>query len=306
MHAAIKRGVWILFFLFMGFALWAVLVPLDAAVPSQGMVSVDGRRKVVQHPRGGVVSKVLIQEGDTVASGDLLLRLDDSLERANRSQVLSQLVVAELRADALEEVLPDLRVLTNDGFYPRNRLVEQERQLQETLALRQGLIDQLASVERELSRTKIRAPASGRVMGLSVTTEGGVIIAGAKLMDIVPIESRITIEAQVRPHLIDKVLPGASAQVRFSALESTRTPVIEGRIEWVSPDRFHTPEDSRNPDGYYLAKVLIEPSESEKLNGLKVIPGMPADVLIKTGERTFLQYLMKPFSDRLAHAVKEQ
>lgn len=306
MHAAIKRGVWILFFLFMGFVLWAVLVPLDAAVPSQGMVSVDGRRKVVQHPRGGVVSKLLIQEGDTVASGDLLLRLDDSLERANRSQVLSQLLVAELRADALEEVLPDLRALTNDGFYPRNRLVEQERQLQEALALRQGLIDQLASVERELSRTEIRAPASGRVMGLSVTTEGGVIIAGAKLMDIVPIESRITIEAQVRPHLIDKVLPGASAQVRFSALESTRTPVIEGRIEWVSADRFHTPEDSRNPEGYYLAKVLVEPSESEKLNGLKVIPGMPADVLIKTGERTFLQYLIKPFSDRLAHAVKEQ
>lgn len=306
MHAAIKRGVWILFFLFIGFVLWAVLVPLDAAVPSQGMVSVDGRRKVVQHPRGGVVSNVFIREGDTVASGDLLLRLDDSLERANRSQVLSQLLVAELRADALQEVLPDLRALTNDGFYPRNRLVEQERQLQEALALRQGLIDQLASVERELSRTEIRAPASGRIMGLSVTTEGGVIIAGAKLMDIVPIESRITIEAQVRPHLIDKVQPGASAQVRFSALESTRTPVIEGRIEWVSPDRFHTPEDSRNPEGYYLAKVLVEPSESEKLNGLKVIPGMPADVLIKTGERTFLQYLIKPFSDRLAHAVKEQ
>ena len=306
MHAAIKRGIWILFFLFIGFVLWAVLVPLDAAVPSQGMVSVDGRRKVVQHPRGGVVSNVFIREGDTVASGDLLLRLDDSLERANRSQVLSQLLVAELRAEALQEVLPDLRALTNDGFYPRNRLVEQERQLQEALALRQGLIDQLASVERELSRTEIRAPASGRIMGLIVTTEGGVIIAGAKLMDIVPIESRITIEAQVRPHLIDKVLPGASAQVRFSALESTRTPVIEGRIEWVSPDRFHTPEDSRNPEGYYLAKVLVEPSESEKLNGLKVIPGMPADVLIKTGERTFLQYLIKPFSDRLAHAVKEQ
>lgn len=306
MHAAIKRGIWILFFLFIGFVLWAVLVPLDAAVPSQGVVSVDGRRKVVQHPRGGVVSNVFIREGDTVASGDLLLRLDDSLERANRSQVLSQLLVAELRAEALQEVLPDLRALTNDGFYPRNRLVEQERQLQEALALRQGLIDQLASVERELSRTEIRAPASGRIMGLIVTTEGGVIIAGAKLMDIVPIENRITIEAQVRPHLIDKVLPGASAQVRFSALESTRTPVIEGRIEWVSPDRFHTPEDSRNPEGYYLAKVLVEPSESEKLNGLKVIPGMPADVLIKTGERTFLQYLMKPFSDRLAHAVKEQ
>jgi multidrug efflux pump subunit AcrA (membrane-fusion protein) len=81
--------------------------------------------------------------------------------------------------------------------------------------------------------------------------------------------------------------------------------VIEGRIAWVSPDRFQTPEDTRNPDGYYLAKVLIDSAEIEKLNGLKIIPGMPADVIIKTGERTFLQYLIKPFSDRLAHAVKE-
>ena len=305
MHAAIKRGVWILFFLFIGFVLWAVLVPLDAAVPSQGMVSVDGRRKVVQHPRGGVITEVLIQEGDTVAAGELLLRLDDSLEQASRSQVLSQLLVVQSRAGALEEILPDLRALAADGFYPRNRLVDQERQLQEALALQQGLTDQLAAAERELSRTEIRAPATGRVMGVGVTTEGSVVIAGAKLMDIVPVETRITIEAQVRPHLIDKVLPGASAQVRFSALEATRTPVITGRIEWISPDRFQTPEDTRNPEGYYLAKVLVEPSESEKLNGLKIIPGMPADVLIKTGERTFLQYLMKPFSDRLAHAVKE-
>jgi protease secretion system membrane fusion protein len=305
MHAAIRRGFWILGFLLVGFALWALLVPLDAAVPSQGIVSVDGRRKVVQHPRGGVITQVLIQEGDVVQAGDLLLKLDDSQERAQRAQIRAQLLVAQSRADALEEVLPSLRALTDDGFYARNRLVEIERQLEEAMALRQGLSVQLSAAGRELSRTEIRAPASGRVMNVGVNTEGGVVIAGAKLMDVVPFDTRITIEAQVRPHLIDKVLAGASAQVRFSALEATRTPVIAGRIEWISPDRFLTPEDVRNPDGYYLAKVHVDDAEIEKLNGLKIIPGMPADVLIKTGERTLLQYLLKPFSDRLAHAVKE-
>jgi membrane fusion protein, protease secretion system len=306
MHAAINRGIWILVCLCLGFVAWAVLVPLDAAVPSHGMVTVDGSRKVVQHPRGGVVTRVLVSEGDTVAAGDLLIRLDDSSERANRSQVLSQLLVARLRSDALEEILPDLRALAADGFYPRNQLIDQERQLQEVLALQLGLADQLAAVERELSRTEIRASVAGRVMGVGVTTEGAVVIAGVKLMDIVPADSRITIEAQVRPHLIDKVQPGTHAQVRFSALESTRTPVIEGKIEWISPDRFQTPQDARNPDGYYLAKVVIDIEASEKLNGLQVVPGMPADVMIKTGERTFLQYLIKPFTDRLAHAVREQ
>lgn len=305
MYSVIKAGAWILLLLFFGFLLWAVLVPLDAAVSSQGMVSVDGRRKVVQHPRGGVITQVLVQEGDAVDAGDLLIKLDDSAERAQRSQIQSQLRAINSQISALRETLPDLRELSADGFYPRNRLVDLERQLNEAVALRQGLADQLIAAEKEVERTEIRAPLGGRVMGVGVNTEGAVVIAGAKLMDIVPYETRITIEAQVRPHLIDKVHTGSLAQVRFSALEASRTPVIHGRVEWVSPDRFQNPEDTLNPEGYYLAKISLDLDEVRQLNGLRVIPGMPADVMIKTGERTFIQYLMKPLSDRLAHAVKE-
>lgn len=305
MQAAIKHGTWTLGALVVGFMGWAAFVPLDAGVPSHGMVSVEGQRKVVQHPRGGVIADVLIAEGNSVKQGDVLIKLENSIELANRSEIFSQLRVSQAKIAALEEILPSLRELSFDGFYPRNRVIELERQLKEAKSLERGYFDQLAAADRELARTEIRAPVAGRVMGVGVNTAGAVVIAGAKLMDIVPDNSRMTIQAQVRPHLIDKVKPGAQAQVRFSALESSRTPTMFGVIDWVSPDRFQNREDTLNPEGYYLANVVVSAQELEKTDGLQIIPGMPAEVMIKTGERTFFQYLLKPFSDRLAHAVKE-
>lgn len=305
MESTIKKGLWILLIIFVGFVSWGVFAPLDAGVSSNGMVAVDGRRKVVQHPRGGVIQQVMIREGDSVTSGDVLIRLDGSTELGNRSQAVAQLQVARLNAEALEAQLPGLRDLADDGFYPRNQLIDLERKFKEAKAQQLGLQDQIAALEKELERTVIRAPISGRVMGVGVNTQGGVVIAGAKLMEIVPVDDQVTIEAQVQPHLIDKVNPGASAQVRFSALQSSRTPVIHGTVEWVSPDRFQTKDEAANSEGYYLAKVIVGPDELAKINGLKIIPGMPADVIIKTGERTLFQYLFKPISDRFAHALKE-
>lgn len=305
MDTTIKKGLWVLLIIFVGLLSWAAFAPLDAGVPSNGMVAVDGRRKVVQHPRGGVIQQVMIREGDAVAAGDVLIRLDGSTELGNRSQAVAQLQAVRLNAEALEAQLPGLRELVEDGFYPRNQLIDLERKLKEAHAQQHGLRDQIAALDKELERTVIRAPSSGRVMGVGVNTPGAVVIAGAKLMEIVPIDDQVTIEAQVRPHLVDKVIPGAAAQVRFSALQSSRTPVILGTVEWVSPDRFQTKEDSTNGEGYYLAKVIVSQDELMKVDGLRIIPGMPADVIIKTGERTLFQYLFKPISDRFAHALKE-
>lgn len=305
MDTTIKKGLWILMSIFVGFIAWAAFAPLDAGVPSNGMVTVDGRRKVVQHPRGGVIQQVMIKEGDAVGAGDVLIRLDSSTELGNRSQAVAQMEAARLQSEALQAQLPGLRELVDDGFYPRNQLIELERKMKEANAQQRGLKDQIAALDKELERTVIRSPISGRVMGVGVNTQGGVVIAGAKLMEIVPIDDQVTIEAQVQPHLVDKVIPGASAQVRFSALQSSRTPVMLGTVEWVSPDRFQTKDDSTNSEGYYLAKVIVGQDELNKVNGLRIIPGMPADVIIKTGERTLFQYLFKPVSDRFAHALKE-
>jgi multidrug efflux pump subunit AcrA (membrane-fusion protein) len=83
------------------------------------------------------------------------------------------------------------------------------------------------------------------------------------------------------------------------------TPIIFGKVDWISPDRFEEPDRSVYPEGYYLARVSVAPEAVNEIMGFRAIPGMPAEVMIKTGERTFFQYLVKPISDRFARAVKE-
>jgi HlyD family type I secretion membrane fusion protein len=192
-----------------------------------------------------------------------------------------------------------------DGFYAKNQYLDKERKLNELLAQQVGLKDRLIAAQKELERTFIRSPVDGNVMGLTINYPGAVVVAGVKLMEIAPAEEELIIDAQIKPHLINRIHPGNAAQVRFSALQSGRTPVVMGELEWVSADRFQNREDNQNPDGYYLARVNVSKDELSKLDNFKIISGMPADVIIKTGERTFFQYVFKPITDRLAHTIKE-
>jgi multidrug efflux pump subunit AcrA (membrane-fusion protein) len=301
----VSKGFWVIGLLLAGFAAWATVVPLDSGVPSTGIVSVDGRRRVVQHQTGGVIKKILIKEGAEVGQGELLVKLEDSAEVAMRSQIVADLRATRLKIDALERLLPGLQAIAEDGFYPRNQIIELERTLLEAEAHELGLVDRLAAADQALQRTEIRAPIQGRVMGVEVNTPGAMVLPGVKIMEIVPPEDQIIVEARIRPHLIDKVTPGTSAQVRFTALQMANTPIIFGKVDWISPDRFEEPDRSVYPEGYYLARVSVAPEAVNEIMGFRAIPGMPAEVMIKTGERTFFQYLVKPISDRFARAVKE-
>jgi HlyD family type I secretion membrane fusion protein len=222
-----------------------------------------------------------------------------------RSQIVADLRATRLKIDALERLLPGLQAIAEDGFYPRNQIIELERTLLEAEAHELGLVDRLAAADQALQRTEIRAPIQGRVMGVEVNTPGAMVLPGVKIMEIVPPEDQIIVEARIRPHLIDKVTPGTSAQVRFTALQMANTPIIFGKVDWISPDRFEEPDRSVYPEGYYLARVSVAPEAVNEIMGFRAIPGMPAEVMIKTGERTFFQYLVKPISDRFARAVKE-
>ncbi|MEN9771586.1 MAG: Type secretion system rane fusion protein PrsE [Pseudomonadota bacterium] len=305
MATQVSKGFWVIGLLLVGFAAWATVVPLDSGVPSTGIVSVDGRRRVVQHQTGGVIKKILIKEGAEVGQGELLVKLEDSAEVAMRSQIVADLRATRLKIDALERLLPGLQAIAEDGFYPRNQIIELERTLLEAEAHELGLVDRLAAADQALQRTEIRAPIQGRVMGVEVNTPGAMVLPGVKIMEIVPPEDQIIVEARIRPHLIDKVTPGTSAQVRFTALQMANTPIIFGKVDWISPDRFEEPDRSVYPEGYYLARVSVAPEAVNEIMGFRAIPGMPAEVMIKTGERTFFQYLVKPISDRFARAVKE-
>ncbi|MBK8814639.1 MAG: HlyD family type I secretion periplasmic adaptor subunit [Methylococcaceae bacterium] len=151
-------------------------------------------------------------------------------------------------------------------------------------------------------RTDIKAPASGRVLGLSVHNIGGVITPGKPILDIVPQQEELIINAQVSPIDIDRVRTGLVAEVRFSAFKQALTPKVMGKVINISADRL---TDERSGNTYYQAQIELTPESYTKLRGLELVPGMPAEVFINTGERTVFEYLMQPITNSFARAFIE-
>jgi epimerase transport system membrane fusion protein len=164
------------------------------------------------------------------------------------------------------------------------------------------LQEKMAALEDRLSRVVIRAPEGGMILGMKVHTIGGVVSPATPLLDIVPSISDLIVEAQVSPIDIDRVSVGKPADIRFSAFNSATTPVIKGEVRHVSADRLIN-EETGMP--YYLARVALTEEGSRVLGSLKLQPGMPAEVLINTGERTMLQYLMQPATNAFARSMIE-
>lgn len=162
--------------------------------------------------------------------------------------------------------------------------------------------ERLTALNDKVEQTKIKAPVSGRVMGVKVHTEGGVIKPSEPILEIVPQKEELIINAQVAALDIDRVHVGLIADVRFSAFKQALTPVVEGKVITLSADRL-IDEATGNP--YYAAQIEITPESYEKLEGLELLPGMPAEVLINTGERTLFEYLTQPVSNAFARAFIE-
>jgi len=166
---------------------------------------------------------------------------------------------------------------------------------------------EMAASEDVLDRTTIVAPVAGVVVNKRFSTIGGVIPPGAAIMDIVPSEDDLIIEAQVSPLDIDVVSAGLEANVRLSAFSQRSMPQIVGTVRSVSADALTDENTGRT---YYKAEVEVSREELarvEKKSGqdLTLTPGMPAEVLIVTGERTMLQYLMEPLTNSLRRSFRE-
>jgi epimerase transport system membrane fusion protein len=155
-----------------------------------------------------------------------------------------------------------------------------------------------------VERTVIKAPVAGMVLGLTVHTIGAVIPPGGHLLDIVPQREELIVEAQVSPMDIDRIKIGQQTEIRFSAFKSAKTLKINGKLLTISADRLM---DEKNQTSYYLARVSVDKEGLDDLrqNDLELVPGMPAEVLINTGDRTFFEYLMKPMSNIFARSFKE-
>ena len=422
---AARIGLWALGLGFGGFLLWAAFAPLDEGVPSQGMVALDTKRKVVQHLSGGIVRQVLVHEGETVQQGQPLVMLDDATTRANyetsrlryftlramqgrleaervgsdtpryspdlltagesdpqirqlldnQTQLL-QSRSASLRADLqgmeeniqgqqaliqsyarmvegrraqrdlLQEELAHTRDLVKDGYAPRNRQLELERQIadahlaitelegntarsQRAVAeLRQKILsrkqeyrkeieaalaetvrdvgpegERFGALRNELARTELRAPVAGQVVGLAVQTVGAVVQPGQQIMSIVPPGEPLVLEAHVAPHLVDRVHAGLPADVRFNSFAHSPQLVVQGQVASVSGDLL---TDAQTNVSYYLARVKLTAEGMKSLGSRQLQPGMPVEIVIKTGERSLLTYLAAPMLKRMAGSLKEE
>lgn len=289
-NPVIKFGLLVLLIGFGGFIAWAFLADLDQGVPSTGTIVVDSKRKVIQHPTGGVIESILVKDGDVVKQDQILMRLVST-------QSQSGLDIQRHQADMLKIQLADLRPLVKEGYYPRNQYMELERQYKDALSKIKVSLE-------ETERTEIKSPVSGSVMGVSTQTIGGVVASGSRIMEIVPQSDDLVIEAQIQLHLIDKIHAGLEADVHLTALNQRTTPILQGRVEWVSTDRI---QDPAKPElAYYAARIVLTKASKEILQSEVLVAGMPADVVIKTGSRSFWNYLTKPITDRARLSMKER
>jgi len=194
----------------------------------------------------------------------------------------------------------ELKILQIDKEFQRE-VIEELSKVQAELS---ELNEKTQWLQDTVTRTIIKAPEAGMVLGLTVHTLGAVIPPGGHLMDIIPQQEELVVEAQVSPIDIDRVHIGQSCEIRFSAFKSAKTPKVAGRLATLSADRL---TDEQNKVSYFLARVEVDKTGLEDLRkrGLILLPGMPAEVLINTGDRTFFEYLMQPLSNIFARSLIE-
>lgn len=407
----------------LGLGTWASLAPLESAAIASGVVESESSRKTIQHLEGGIVSKILVSDGDIVRSGQTLIALDDTRANSEVQSLQSQLWDATARAarlqaeqqrfesiaipDALEqdskqngvaaaavsaqqfifqarlqvhesqlavvrerrrqvekeieglkaqesatgqrvdivrEELDMVATLVNKGLERRPRLLnlqreladvegrrgeitaqisragqviseqqatlfklESERQNEIAQSLRDAqnqifqLRERLLAARDQLARTEVKAPEDGVITDLRVHTTGGVVGAGAPVMDLVPRQDRLIVTARLRPEDIDVVHPGLNAEVHLVPYNQRRVPRLKGTVVHVSADRLL---DKRTDQPYYATKIRVDDTQIVA-NDIQIVPGMPVQVFITTGRGTVALYALRPLLDSFRGAFRE-
>jgi protease secretion system membrane fusion protein len=231
-------------------------------------------------------NQVLQMEQTQTELKTALSDLKSNQSRLSRSIEESQFRLVQRKQDVLKDVLA--------------QLAEVKKEIQAGK-------ERLTATSEELARTQIKSPVEGQVVGMGISATGGVVMAGQKLMDIVPKNEALLVDAKVQPHIIDKVHTGMEVSVRFNTFANTPQLVVPGKLVALSSDVISDPSAGMNGvSSYYLGRVEITP-EGLKILGNRVLqPGMPTEVLFKVGERTLLQYIMYPLTKRIAASLKEE
>jgi len=228
------------------------------------------------------ISRLTTLERDTARLNGERAQYIASRAQAKGKITETELQIIQVDKDMVSEVSKDLRE-TNDKI---GEFVERK-----------------VTAEDQLRRVDIRAPQDGMVLQSTVHTVGGVITAGDAIMMIVPQADDLQVEAKVNPQDIDKLQIGQKTLLRLSAFNQRTTPELNGVVTRVSPD---VTTDQRTGQSYYTIRVSMPPEEVARLGDVKMIPGMPVEAFVQTGDRTLMSYLIKPLSDQLMRAFREK
>jgi membrane fusion protein, protease secretion system len=250
---------------------------------------------------------------------DLLHDPDRQLAESNMQNQRSLFFSRVTSLKILNEQLAATASLVKEGYATLNQQHELELKIAE---FKSGTASQLAQVQleveadgektralaEELADTEVRSPASGQVVGLQVQTVGAVIQPGQKMMDIVPLHEGLLIDTKVAPQLIDSIHKGLPVNVSFSSFAHSPQLVVAGVVESLSKDIVTEPQVNPAMPGasYYLARVSVTPEGVKSLGKREMQPGMPVQVVIKTGERSLLTYLVDPLIKKIRPSMKEE
>jgi HlyD family type I secretion membrane fusion protein len=421
--STIRLGLVVLLIAVFGAGAWACIASLSAAVIAPGIVKVEDNRKTVQHREGGIVSAILVGEGEHVQAGHALVQLGDERVAADLKAIAAQLdaetaKAARLQAQSVGAPMPDwpsalreraaapdlmlampseqavfdagrraldeqLAMLDRQGAQVRDEIASVQGQVRsqqaaaasmreelraqsalsdigfvsklQVVRLQRGLDDyeaqrhealanaararqrlaelgarssalrsqyrqsaadelpatrtriamleqQLRSAQDAARRQAIVAPVAGTVLGLKTFTVGGVLAPGAAVLDIVPDEQPLIVEARLEVDDVAHAVPGMHADVRLPAYSARRAPLLGGTLRSVSADRMTDPASGRS---YYLAQIAIDPQALRDAPQMQLKSGMGAEVFLLGPERTPLQYLIEPIRNSMRRALRQ-
>ena len=236
----------------------------------------------------------LYKKGHVPVTRIIALRRDAARLKGEAGALVSQIAVNKGKIAETE-----LQILQTRRDFQENLL----RELQEVQPEIASLEEKRIAAEDQLRRIDIRAPISGLVHELAIHTVGGVIQGGETLLSIVPQSDALVIEAKLSPNDIDQVAAGQSAVVTFSAFNRRTTPQLNAEVLTVSPD---LSRDEKSGVAYFTARLKLKDGETARLGDKQLLPGMPAEVFIATGDRTVISYLIKPLADQVRRTFREQ
>ncbi|WP_425073646.1 HlyD family efflux transporter periplasmic adaptor subunit [Sagittula sp. S175] len=360
--------IWLCAISVWAFIIWASMAWLDEIVKADGEIISSSRPQIIQNLEGGILSELLVKEGDEVLRGDVLARLQGVQFRSSVDDLNDQITALEIRRLRLEAELAGASIVEvpaslaersptivaseqallaarqSDYFARRAGAQKVLDQASEELSLLENLLDkkvvalievtrarkahadarksydeivtqtelvraeeysetlkELATLKQnlkasmdQLNRTVLVSPMHGVVNKLSVTTIGGVVRPGEEILQIIPVDEELFVEAKVKPENIANIRPGQEATIKLSAYDYTIYGTLKGRVDVISADTF---KDERRPEQppHYKVMVRVDTSSlTDRQVAMEVRPGMQAQAELHTGEKTVLQYLLKP------------